>query len=175
MMVAVFFPSLMGVGIIISGALLVSDWIRRLLPQGQLRRQHDVVVGTYGAVRDAVDAAGYRLAEPWFLHRGLRRRRTYVIIALIAIAVGAGAVWGGLAFYHDAKGLFFHSPWPIGIGYGVGAAAALLALFCLTIAAWYRKPPRPIIWIVAETSLGRYVLPSRSDHTAALRQIEKRN
>ncbi len=72
MTLAVFFPSLMGVGILVSGALLISDSIRRLFPQGSLRRKHNVVVGTYGAVADAVDAAGYHLAEPWFLGRGLR-------------------------------------------------------------------------------------------------------
>ena len=174
MSVAVFFPSLMGVGIIVSGALLVSDWLRRLLPQGRIRRQHDVVVGTYGAVQYAIDAAGYRLAEPWFLHRGLRRRQTYVVIAMIALTVGASAMWGALAFYDDPKGLFFRSPWAIGIGYGVVLAGLLLALLCVAIAAWYHRPPRIILWIVAETALGRHVLPSRSDPQAALSNIEKR-
>ena len=75
---AVFFPSLMGVGILISGALLISDWLRRLLPYGALRRRHNVIVGTYGAIADAVGAAGYHLKEPWFLKRGLRRRWSYI-------------------------------------------------------------------------------------------------
>ena len=59
MTIGVFFPSLMGVGIIISGTLLVSDWLRKLFPKGSVRRKHNVVVGTYGAVGDAIDAARY--------------------------------------------------------------------------------------------------------------------
>lgn len=175
MTLAVFFPSLMGVGILVSGALLISDWVRRLLPQGQIRRQHNVVAGTYGAVTDAIDAAGYRLAEPWFLHRGLRHRRTYVLIALVAVIVGAVAVSGGLAFYDDPRGLFYKSPWVIGIGYGVGAAGALLGIFCLTIVVLYNHLPRLIRRVVEETTLGRFVLPSPSDHVAALSNIERRN
>ena len=69
------------VGILISGALLISDWVRRLLPQGSLRRKHHVVIGTYGAIAETVDAAGYHLEEPWFLSRGLRERRTYLLLA----------------------------------------------------------------------------------------------
>lgn len=175
MMLAVFFPSLMGVGILVSGALLISDWVRRLLPQGQLRRQHDVVVGTHGAVTDAVAAAGYGLKEPWFLHRGLRSRRTYVIVAVAALLIGVAAVWGGLAFYQDSKGLFFESPWVIGIGYGVGAAGALLGVFCLVIAGLYNHLPTPIRWLVQETSLGRFVLPSPAEQTAAFINIERRS
>ena len=120
MIVAVFFPSLMGVGIIISGTLLVSDWVRTLLPKGSLRRKHNVVVGTYGVVGDAVDAAGYHLSEPWFINRGLRQRSTYLVITAVTIAGGIGAIWSGLLFFDDPLGLFYRSPWAIGIGYGVG-------------------------------------------------------
>ena len=83
MTLAVFFPSLMGVGILISGALLISDWVRRVLPKGAVRREHNVIVGIYGSISDAIDAAGYHLEEPWFLHRGLRRRWVYLAIAPI--------------------------------------------------------------------------------------------
>lgn len=174
MTLAVFFPSLMGVGILVSGALLISDWVRRLLPQGQIRRQHDVVVGTHGAVTDAIDAAGYRLIEPSFLYRGLRGRRTYVIVAVVALLVGAAATWSGLAFYNDPKGLFSKSPWAIGIGYGVGAAGTLLAVFCLVIAGLYNHLPRLIRWVIQETSLGRFVLPTPAEQTAAFHNIERR-
>lgn len=173
-MLAVFFPSLMGVGIIISGALLVSDWMRRLLPQGRIRRQHGVVVGTYGAVTDAVEAAGYQIAEPWFLHRGLRRRTTYFVLAAAFAAVGAASVWIGLEFYADPKGLFYRSPWATGIGYGMGSAAFCLAAVCLTVAIWYRRLPRPLSRLIEETTLGCFVLPSRSVQAEAFSRIEKR-
>ena len=174
MTLAVFFPSLMGVGILISGALLISDWMRRLFPQSRIRRQHGVVVGTYGTVTDAIDAAGYRLAEPSFLHRGLRRRATYLALAILFVSFGVGAVWAGRAFYMDPRGLFYRSPWATGIGHGVGTAAFCLATLCLVIAIWYRRLPRPVERLVEETSLGRFVLPSRSAQVAALGNIEKR-
>ncbi len=173
MTLSVFFPSLMGVGIIVSGVLLISDWLRRLFPQSQIRRRHNVAVGAFGAVTDALAAAGYRLVEPSFLHRGLRRRRTYVVIATAASLLGAGVIQSGLAFYNDPLGLFFHSPWAIGIGYGIGAAAGVLALLSAAIAVRYANSPAWLQRFVAETLFGRYVLPSGSAKTRALSTVER--
>ncbi len=173
MIYAVFFPSLMGVGILISGALLISDWIRRLLPQGHLRRKHNVIVGTYGSIAETVDAAGYRLQEPWFLSRGLRLRRTYLWLALGCGVAALLSIWTGIQFYDDPLGLFYQSPWAIGIGYGVGAALAALATLCLFIAVVYRSIPQPVMRLVTDTTLGRIILPSETDHKAALNDIAK--
>jgi hypothetical protein len=173
MIIAVFFPSLMGVGIIISGTLLVSDWLRKLFPKSNVRRKHNVVVGTYGAVGDAIDAAGYHLSEPWFISRGPRRRSTYALIAVLTTAAGLLSIWGGHQFFDDPLGLFYRSPWAVGIGYGVGAALFLLAIICLAIAAFYRRPLRPLAYLIRETSLGRIVLPTGKDHEAAIQHIEK--
>lgn len=170
---AVFFPSLMGVGIIISGTLLVSDWLRKLFPKGHVRRQHNVVVGTYGAVGDAIEAAGYHLADPWFINRGLRRRTTYAGLMAGLTLCGVLSIWVGLRFYDDPLGLFYRSPWAIGIGYGVAAALFSLAVICLAIAITYRSLPRPLAYLVRETTLGRIVLPSRADHEAAIQQVAK--
>ena len=173
MIVAVFFPSLMGVGILISGALLISDWIRRLLPQGHLRRKHNVVIGTYGSIAETVDAAGYHLQEPWFLSRGLRLRRTYLWLAVGFGAAGLLSMWIGVQFYDDPLGLFYRSPWAIGIGYGVGAALSAVAALCLFIGIVYRSTPRPVMRLVTDTTLGRIILPSAADHEAALIDIAK--
>lgn len=170
---AVFFPSLMGVGILISGALLISDWIKRMLPQGRIHKQHDVVVGIYGSITDAVDAAGYRLPEPWFLRRGLRNRSTYLAIAAGLVALGLLSMWSGVQFYEDPKGLFYRSPWATGIGYGFGAAVWGAAVLCLTIGLGYNRLPRPLRRLVEETTLGRIALPTQADHDAALQAIEK--
>ncbi|MCP3974713.1 MAG: hypothetical protein GY720_09495 [bacterium] len=172
MTLAVFFPSLMGVGILISGVLLVSDWIRRLLPHRTLRRRHDVVVGTYGVIADAVGAAGYHLKEPWFLKRGLRNRSTYFALTAGLAALAAGSMWAGAEFYADPLGLFYESPWAVGIGYGVGAALLVAALVCLIAAVAYRSAPRAIGWLVSESPLGRLILPSTQDQIAALNSIE---
>ncbi len=172
MTLAVFFPSLMGVGILISGVLLVSDWVRRLLPHRTLRRKHDVVVGTYGVIADAVGAAGYHLEEPWFLKRGLRNRSTYFGLAVGLVLMGIGSIWAGAEFYADPLGLFYESPWAVGIGTGVGIALLLAALVCLIAGAAYHSAPRSIGWLVSESPLGRLILPSDQDQIAALNTIE---
>jgi len=173
MSVAVFFPSLMGVGILISGTLLVSDWMRRMLPQGRIRKQHNVVVGIYGSIADAVDAAGYHLEEPWFLRRGLRRRLTYLATAVALLAVGVTSMWIGVEFYNDPKGLFHRSPWATGLGYGIGSAALVAAAVSLTIAVVYRSLPRFMLKLIEKTFVGRIVLPTQADHDAALEQVER--
>ena len=172
-MVAVFFPSLMGVGIIISGTLLVSDWLRRLFPRSNVRRKHNVVVGTYGAVGDAVDAAGYHLREPWFINRGLRSRGAYLGVAAVTALAAWLSIWAGHRFFDDPLGLFYGSPWAIGIGYGVGAALITIAILCVVVAVVYQSLPRPLRYLIEQTSLGRIVLPSDADHAAAIDNIAK--
>lgn len=172
-MVCVFFPSLMGVGIIISGALLISDWLSRLLPKRSLRRKHNVAVGTYGAVSDAVDAAGYRLAEPWFIRRGLRRRATYVGTAIATFAASAISVGIGNRLFDDPLGVFYQSPWAIGLGYGIGTALLVFALLCLAIALVYTSLPKLLMQLVKETSIGRIVLPTDADYQKAVHNIKK--
>ena len=173
MTLAVFFPSLMGFGIIISGTLIVSDWLRKLFPKGSVRRRHNVVVGTYGAVGDAIDAAGYHLKEPWFVNRGLRQRSTYVVFGLLAGATAILSIWVGRRLFDDPLGLFYQSPWAIGIGYGVAAALLLLAVLCAVTAVVYDSLPRPLMYLVRETFLGRIVLPTWDDHAAAIDDIAK--
>lgn len=172
MTLAVFFPSLMGVGILISGALLISDWLRRLLPHGAFRRRHNVIVGTYGSIAGAVGAAGYHLKEPWFLKRGLRRRWSYFAASGGLILLGAGSIWVGVELYTDSLGLFYQSPWAVGIGYGIGAALLLWALLCLVVAIAYRSSPGFIMWLISETSLGMLILPSEEEQTEALNNID---
>ncbi len=173
MTVAVFFPSLMGVGILVSGALLISDWVRRLFPQGSIRRKHNVVVGTYGAVGDAIEAAGYHLEEPWFLGRGLRNRSTYLAWSIVLWIAGVASMWAGVEFFDDPLGLFHKSPWAIGIGYGFGAALMLLASLSLFVAITYTATPHFVMRLITDTSLGRIILPTDEDHEAALNNIEK--
>jgi hypothetical protein len=173
MMLAVFFPSLMGVGIIVSGMLLLSDWLRRLFPQGRLRRQHAVAVGAYGAIEDALAAAGYSIAKPGFLHRVLRHRYTYLALAAVGVVFAASSVWAGLALHNDPRGVLFGNPWTVGIGSGLGAALAGLATISLVVAVRYRHLPGVLRRLVETTSLGRYTLPSATDQTTVSRTIEK--
>jgi len=172
MTLAVFFPSLMGVGILISAALLISDSLRRFLPHRALRRKHNVIVGTYGAVADAVGAAGHHLKEPWFLKRGLRNRWTYLGLSAVLVLLAASAVWAGDEFYNDPLGLFYRSPWAAGIGHGVATALLVGALLLFIVGIAYRSAPRFMMLLVTQTSLGRFILPSEQDQTAALNKVD---
>ena len=49
----------------------------------------------------------------------------------------------------------------------------VLALLCGVIGLTYRATPRPVMWLVAETSLGRIILPTEADHEAAMNRIAK--
>lgn len=169
----VFFPSLMGVGILVSGALLISDWVSRLFPHSNMRRRHNVVVGTYGAINDAIEAAGYHVAEPWFLRRGLRNRLTYFALAVLSFSLATGSAAIGEELFEDQLGVFFKSPWAIGLGYGIGAALVLFALLCLIIGLGYSRLPRPLMRLVRETPLGRIVLPTDADHWEAVNNVQK--
>jgi len=115
---AVFFPSLMGVGILVSGALLLSDGIRHLLPNRGRHRRHRIVVGTYGVVLGAARAAGHRVPPPWYLERDYRRRSTYALATVVCAIAGSLAVRAGWAAYNDPLGLFYRSPWASGTGPG---------------------------------------------------------
>ncbi len=163
MTLAVFFPSLMGFGILVSGALLISDVVHRMLPNQGRRRRHRLAVGTHGVVARAAHVAGTRLEPPSFLTRTLRSRWAYATALLIA-AAGAGVVLvSGLAAHGDPKGLFYDSPWIFGLSIGFGAAFALTALLALTMAVVYRHVPRPLRWLVRTTVVGRLRVPEATD------------
>lgn len=173
MTLAVFFPSLMGIGIIVSGALLLSDQIRSLFPSSGRRRRHRIVVGTYGAIGNAVEAAGYRLDPPWFVNRDRRSRAAYVAIAAAMIVGAILSIWSGHRLFDDPLGVFYRSPWAVGIGYGIAAAFFLIAVLHALVAIAYRAPPRPLRYLIHQTTLGRIVLPTSADHDAAIAHIEK--
>ena len=82
-------------------------------------------------------------------------------------------MWVGREFFYDPRGLFYKSPWAVGIGYGVGAAMLVVAALCVFVAITYKATPRSIMYLITQTSLGRIILPTEKDHEAALNNIEK--
>ena len=92
MVLAVFFPSLMGVGIIASGAVLLSDLVLRLLPNRGMRRSRRVALGAYGVVAAAAAAAGRTVRRSELLDRVPRRRTVYGMLAASA-AIYFVAIW----------------------------------------------------------------------------------
>ncbi|RPI24765.1 MAG: hypothetical protein EHM57_02355 [Actinobacteria bacterium] len=159
MVLAVFFPSLMGVGIIASGAVLVSDALRRLFPNRGRRRRHRVAVGAYGVVALAAAAAGQDVQRSGLLDRVPRRRAAYALLAVSAAGTATLIAAACAAAYADPLGLFYRSPWMIGIGTGFGAALGVLALLLAVLSALGRRLPAPMARLVATTSLGRLQIP----------------
>jgi len=162
----VFFPSLMGFGILVSGALLVSDAVHKLLPNQGRRRRRRIVIGAYGVMAAAARTTGRELPGPSFLRRAIRSRREYLGVALVA----AGALWltvvAGNEAYEDAKGVFHSSPWISGLTIGFGIAFGLVALAAGVLAIVHRRSPRWVDWLIENTIVGRLRIPATEDAVA---------
>lgn len=160
--VAVFFPALMGIGILASGTLLLADLIRRLMPNRGQRRRYRIAVGTYGVIAATARTAGTQLEPPAFLTRRRRNRGTYLLVVAVAVGLGIVALASGLAAYRDSLGVFYQSPWAMGLGIGVSSALFLVALVALVLAATRSPGPRSLTWIVEHSPYGRITVPERS-------------
>lgn len=160
--VAVFFPALMGIGILASGTLLLADLIRRLMPNRGQRRRYRIAVGTYGVIAATARTAGTQLEPPAFLTRRRRNRGTYLLVVAVAVGLGIVALASGLAAYRDSLGVFYQSPWAMGLGIGVSSALFLVALVALALAATRSPGPRSLTWIVEHSPYGRITVPERS-------------
>lgn len=159
MILGVFVPSLVGAGILVSGAILLVDVLRRFLPQGGLHRRHRVAMGTFNVVAAAAAWAGREVSAAELLDRAPRRRTTYVAWATALASVAIAVPVAMAAAYRDELGLFYASPWMIGLGTAWGIIFGLLALLLLIVAALAPRPPRPIRWLIATTALGRFQVP----------------
>jgi hypothetical protein len=159
MVVAVFFPSLMGVGIIASGLIMLSDLVLRLLPNRGRRRSHRVALGAYGVVAAIAAAAGQPVQRSELLDRVPRRRTTYAALAVAAAAAGTVIALSCTAAYRDASGLFHGSPWMLGIAIGVGAVLGAVAVLTVALAALGSRLPPPLARVVAGSGLGRLQIP----------------
>jgi uncharacterized BrkB/YihY/UPF0761 family membrane protein len=166
MTLAVFFPSLMGFGILVSGALLVADLVHRLLPNRGRRRRHRVVVGAFGVVARTARAAGRELAPPTFLVREFRSRFAYAAAAVLLGGAAALALSSGLAAHADVRGVFYESPWALGLGIGFGIGFGLLSLAGLVLVVGHTKLPRWVHWAVGHSPLGRLRVPARGSALA---------
>ena len=92
----VFVPALMGVGMIVSGILVLADWLQKLLPSGRLRRRQEVSNGAKGVVVSIAEAAGYEVEAPDFRRREWRPRWNYLASTLLFALAGSGALAAGL-------------------------------------------------------------------------------
>lgn len=163
MMLAVFFPSLMGFGILVSGALLISDAVHKRLPRQGRRRRYRMALGAHGIVAHAAHAAGRTIDPPWFLTRAFRSRIIYLAAGVCCGAAAAAVVATGVALYSDVKGVFYLSPWVYGLTVGFSVAFVLVAVLAGILAAVHRRSPAPLRWLVHTTLAGRLEVPAHSD------------
>lgn len=159
MTIAVFFPSLMGVGILVSGALLVADLIRRFLPKRGLRRRHRVAMGTFGVVSGAAVWAEREVAAGELLDRAPRNRLTYSGWAVASTAAAVIIPVAAAAAHRDELGVFHASPWMVGLGTAGGMVFGLLAVFLVTVAILADTKRGPMVWLISQTALGRLQVP----------------
>lgn len=158
--VAVFVPALMGVGILVSGALLVADWIDRLLPRSSLRRRRRIAVGVHGVVRGALTAAGRPVDDPAFVRRTLRARWTYLAWSVLGAVSGGFVAWLAFEEYDDPFAYFADNPWLIVGGVAaIVASGALVVLLTVPFLLYTRLPAALREWIASNRLLGRPAAP----------------
>ena len=172
----VFLPALMGVGMIVSGLLVIGDWVHNLLPNGRVRRKQQIVAGAKGVVVSVAQAAGYDVAGPDFHAREWRPRWSYAVWVLVFVGVGAGALLAGLLAFNDDAGLFYRNPWMVGLGVGTAGVLGLLALQLLFFAVVHRRSFRAAHVLVETTWFGRLKEPPTdpSKFADSLRLIERK-
>jgi hypothetical protein len=155
----VFVPGLMGAGILLSGAILISDGVRRLLPSQGVRRRLNVVHGVRRIIVDLAEAAGMEIEERNLIRRERRTSWLYLLMSAVtfplAFLVGR---WGINAFSSTGSSLEGNA---MAIYYGMFAATVLgaVGLVGLTLLVPRLNPPRPVAWLIARTALGQLIEP----------------
>jgi MFS family permease len=172
----VFVPALMGVGMIVSGILVLADWLQNLLPNGRVRRKQFIASGAKGVVVSVAQAAGHDITGPDFHAREWRPRWAYAVWMVVFVAIGAGALLVGLLAFNDDIGLFYRNPWMVGIGVGTAGVFGLLALQLLFFAVVHRRSFQAAHVLVETTWFGRLKMPPAdpSEFAASLRLIERK-
>lgn len=155
----VFVPALMGVGVIVSGVLVLADWLAHLMPNGRIRRRQRLATGAKGLVVSVAGAAGVEVVGPDYETREWRPRWVYLIATTLFAALGGAGLAAGLMAYNDVAGLFYRNPWMIGLGVGSAAVLGLLSLQLLFFGIVHRRSFRAAHVLVETTWFGRLKPP----------------
>jgi hypothetical protein len=167
----VFFPALMGVGILVSGAVLVMDWVKKLLPSGGVRRQHRIVTTGRNLAFQIAVTAGHEVNRPPIPKRVWRATTTY--LAAAGVFTTAGVFLAAAAFQsNDIAGRhLYRSVWMEALGIMALSFFGLLVLAVL-LPVFVRPGKSPAVnWLVSETAVGKLV-PPPSDPASLLERKE---
>lgn len=159
MTVGVFIPALMAVGILVSAAVIVVDWLSALLPSRAVRRRQQVTEHALGAVLRIAGTVGAPVAPLPLAHRVARARRVYVVVAVSFAVLAAAIVRFGEDLYEDPFGWLHLNPWTLGIGWTFGGVLVVLAAISLIPAFVTLRSARVVRALVEHTWLGKPVLP----------------
>ncbi len=169
-MLAVFVPGLMGVGILVSGGILLVDGIRKLTPRRGARRRVLVARGIRGVVAGVARAVGLEVVDDDLLRRHLRSRWAYLAVGLALVGVSSVIARAGIASF-TGEGTLHGNPWSIGLGLGFGIPFLLAGGLVLTIGVWYLRAPASLLRLVGRTWLGRLRPPPEDPRERALNLI----
>lgn len=155
----VFVPGLMGAGILLSGAILVSDGVRKLLPSRGVRRKLNVARGVRRIVADMAEAADMTIEERNLMCRERRSAWLYLLVTVTSVpAAVVVARWGFNAYSSSGSSLEGNA---MAIFYGLIAAAVLASVGLVTATLVFPRldPPRRVGWLLERTLLGRLSAP----------------
>jgi len=157
----VFVPGLMGAGILVSAAILVSDGIKKLFPNSGARRTIDVTRGVQRVVAGVAASAGVSIQEQNISRRRLRSVAFYAIGAIVLGFLAVASVSLGLAAYAD-EGVLEENAIAIVFGSAVGAVIAALALVFSLLALVRQRRLVGVTSLMETTSVGRLQAPPDS-------------
>jgi hypothetical protein len=148
----------MGAGILISGASLVADGLRHLLPNRGVRRRLNVMRGVRRIVVELADAAGIEIEERNLAQRRRRSRWMYLLVAsgAIPLAYLAGR-WGFDVFNSTGSAVKGNAMFII---YGLIVATLAGATGLMALALSVPKLDGSLMcWIIAHAVFGRLTGP----------------
>lgn len=158
----VFVPALMGVGILVSGVLVLAEWLRRLVPSAGVRRRLDIVEGALGVVQGAASVARLSVSGPDLRRRLWRPRWAYLVATLLTAGAAAFVLTAAMNVWNDDLSVFFRNPWIMVIGVAGAAVFGLVALTNLVLAVFHTRSGRIAHFLVERTQLGRMAPPPDS-------------
>ncbi|MEE9227488.1 MAG: hypothetical protein V3U47_00800 [Acidimicrobiia bacterium] len=169
----VIVPALMGVGMLISGALVVADFVRKLFPSRGVHRKQRIARGAHGVVASVARAAGYEVEGPAFDRRGFRSRVAYVMSSAVFAAIAVGVLALGINMVSNQASQLYKNGMVLGIAVTVGAVFGLLALQLLFFAVVHERSLAAAHLLVQTSWFGRPLAPPASavDFAATLRMV----
>ncbi len=154
----VFVPGLMGAGILVSAGILLSDGIKKLLPNSGTRRRLEVIRGVQTVVAGVAASAGVTVEEQNISRRRARSVTFYILGAVILGALAVAAVAKGIIEFNN-DGVFEGNAISIAFGSILGAVAAGLAIvFAILGTVRHRRVPVATA-LMETTALGRLQAP----------------